>query len=72
MTASAELEGKFYLNNPDKVLLSEQEAWWFIPGVNWMYRVKTPHYVLAKDLAASKRKPGVPLWRLKDGSFVPE
>lgn len=31
MTASAEREGKFYLSNPDKVLLSEQEAWWFIP-----------------------------------------
>ena len=51
MTASAEREGNFYLNNPDKTLLSEQVAWWFIPGVDQMYQVKTPHYVLLKDLS---------------------
>jgi hypothetical protein len=34
MLASADREGKFYLSNPEKILLSEQEAWWFIPGVH--------------------------------------
>lgn len=72
MTCSAELEGKFYLNNPDKVLLSQQEAFWFIPGIHWMYGVKTPHYVLLKDLGTAQTTPGVPLWRLSNGIFVPE
>lgn len=54
MTASAEREGRFYLNNPDKILLSEREAWWFIPGVHWVYGIAKPHYVLAKDLSSLK------------------
>jgi hypothetical protein len=70
MTASAEREGKFYLSNPDKTLLSEQVAWWFIPGVHQMYQVKTPHYVLLKDL--SDVEPGTTLWRFRDGEFVRE
>jgi hypothetical protein len=70
MTASAEREGKFYLSNPDKILLSEQVAWWFIPGVHQMYRVKTPHYVLIKDLPDVQ--PGSTMWRLRNGKFVPD
>ena len=70
MTESAEREGKFYLNNPDKVLLSEQAAWWFIPGVHWMYGVKNPHYVLLKDLRATKIES--PIWRFRGGRFVPD
>jgi hypothetical protein len=72
MTSSAEREGKFYLAHPDRMLLSEQEAWWFIPGVEWMYGTGKPHYVLIKDLAAAKMDPGVPLWRFRGGSFVPD
>ncbi len=68
MTASAEREGKFYLRNPDKTLLSEQVAWWFIPGVDQMYQVKTPHYVLLKDL--SDVEPGTTLWQWRNGEFV--
>ena len=70
MTARAECEGKFYLNNPDKVLLSEQEAWWFIPGVHWMYGVKTPHYVLLKDVQSTRTES--PVWRYRTGGFAPE
>jgi hypothetical protein len=71
MTSSAEREGKFYITYPDRMLLSEQEAWWFIPGVSWMYSVETPHYVLVKDLATTKLDPSVPLWRFNGDSFVP-
>jgi hypothetical protein len=71
MTASAEREGKFYLKYPDKILLSDQEAWWFIPGVDLMYKVKTPHYVLAKDLLSGQVQ-AKPVWRFEDGEFVPE
>jgi hypothetical protein len=70
LTDSAEREGKFYLSNPDKLLLSEQEAWWFLPGVNQMYDVRPPHYVLLKDLATTRIKPGTALWRFTDGHFV--
>src|SRR5665213_987540 len=69
MTARAESEGKFYLNNPDKVLLSEQEAWWFIPGVHWMYGVKNPHYVLLKDVQGTRTES--PVWRDRNGGFAP-
>ncbi|HXP88273.1 MAG TPA: hypothetical protein VN841_26315 [Bryobacteraceae bacterium] len=72
MTASAEREAKFYLSNPDKVLLSDQEAYWFIPGVTSMYDVRTPHYLLVKDLPTIRVKPEVPLWRFRDGQFVPD
>jgi hypothetical protein len=70
--ASAEREGKFYLANPDKTLLSEEEAWWFIPGINWMYGVRPPHYVLVKDLATTPMPPGAALWRFADGRFSPD
>jgi hypothetical protein len=72
MTASAELEGKFYLNNPDKILLSTEEAWWFIPSVHWMYGVKEPHYVLANRRPSSPITPGTPVWRLRGSKFVVE
>jgi hypothetical protein len=71
-TASAEREGMFYLDNPDKVLLSEQAAWWFIPGVHRMYHVEVPHYVLVKDLREGHVKPSGPVWRFKDGKFISE
>ncbi len=70
MTASAEREGKFYLSNPDKVVLSEQAAWWFLPGLDWMYGVKKPHYILLKDL--TKTTIELPIWRFRDGRFVPD
>ena len=72
MTSSAEREGKFYLDHPDRMVLSEQEAYWFLPGIDWMYGIKTPHYVLLKDLATAKLDPRVPLWRFSGGSFVPD
>ena len=72
MTESAEREGKFYLNNPDKVLLSEQVAWWFIPGVHAMYEVGKPHYVNVRDLGNYQIQPGSPVWRFQDGRFVPD
>jgi hypothetical protein len=72
MTASAQSEGKFYLNNPNKVLLSQEEAWWFIPSVHWMYGVKEPHYALARGNAVALVAPGTPVWRLHGGDFVVE
>jgi hypothetical protein len=72
MTASAQREAEFYLSNPDKVLLSDLEGYWFIPGVNAMYKVGSPHYMLAKDLELQRPKAGSTVWRLQDGRFAPE
>jgi|SRR5665213_1382094 len=72
MTASAEREGKFYLKNPDKVLLSDQEAWWFIPGIDLMYKVKKPHYVLIKDVQSGQVQAPKPVWRFEAGVFAPD
>jgi len=72
MTTNAELEGKFYLDNPDKVLLSEQEAGWFIPGIHVMYKVETPHYLHIKDLRSGDAQSPKPVWRLEGGEFVPD
>ena len=73
MTSSAEREGRFYLDNPDKLLLSEQgEGWWFIPGIHWMYGLENEHYVLLKDVATTQIEPAVPIWRYKDGAFAPD
>jgi hypothetical protein len=73
LTVSAEREAKFYLNNPDKVLLSEQEGWWFIPGVHKMYSVAPAHYVLLKDVSDGERgQQQIVVWRYRDGKFVPQ
>jgi hypothetical protein len=71
LTESAEREGKFYLDNPDKVLLSEQEAWWFIPGLQQMYATTPPHYVLINDLRDSQEARTTLLWRYLNGRFIP-
>jgi hypothetical protein len=72
LTVSAEREAKFYLSNPDKILLSEQEAWWFIPGVHKMYSVGPPHYILLKDLRPGEMgQQQIIVWRYRDGQFVP-
>ncbi len=68
LTSSAEREGRFYLDNPDKVLLSEQEAWWFIPGLQEMYSATPPHYMLMRDLHG----PHGAVWRYIEGRFVPD
>ena len=41
----AEQEGKFYLENPGKLLYSEEDASWYIVGINEMYNVQQEHYI---------------------------
>lgn len=42
-----EAEGRFYVAHPDKLLLSDVPAWWYIPGLHELYGVADPHYLLA-------------------------
>ncbi|MFB3776750.1 MAG: hypothetical protein ACE141_04040 [Bryobacteraceae bacterium] len=69
ITTSAELEGKFYLDNPGKILLSTEEAWWFIPSIHWLYGVKEPHYAFANRKPPVPIAPGTPVWRLHGDKF---
>lgn len=48
-----EKEGKFYLANPNKLLISQANASWSIPGVHKMYKVKKPHYIWAGNMKKS-------------------
>lgn len=41
------IEGQFYLANPDKLVYSELPAWWFLVGIDDLYRVPQRHYVIA-------------------------
>jgi hypothetical protein len=72
MTGNAKQEAQFYLSNPDKVLLSDLEGYWFIPGVHSMYKIDSPHYMLTKDLASQPATAGSTVWRLRNGRFAPE
>jgi Dolichyl-phosphate-mannose-protein mannosyltransferase len=73
-TARAEAEGKFYLKNPDKLLLSEEDAPWFIDGVHRMYNVGEIHYLNKQNLSGDPAKNAVSkypaIWRYQNGSFV--
>jgi hypothetical protein len=72
MTANAEREGKFYLNNPDKLILSEQAASWFLGCVDSMYLgSKSPHYIHIGDLPGDTQTKGNQVWRFQNGRFIP-
>jgi hypothetical protein len=50
-------EGTFYLANPDKLVYSQEDAYWFLVGVDRLYGISKPHYVLkAQPDPANDRK----------------
>jgi len=72
--ARAEAEGRFYLENPDKLLYSEEDAYWFIVGVHRMYDVPREHYINKQyrigDHARSMVATYATIWRYLDGHFM--
>ena len=70
----AKAEAFFYLENPNKLMLTEEPAFWFIPGVEALYRIDSPHYIQwqfrdgdhAKAMLANWNN----IWRYRDGDFV--
>lgn len=72
--ARAEMEGKFYLNNPDKLLYSEEDASWFIDGVQKMYPANKQHFINKQFLVGDNSKTMIlnypTIWRYDSGSFV--
>jgi hypothetical protein len=51
----SEAEGRFYLAHPERLVYSEEEASWFLPGLDRLYGVARPHSVSKYDATA----PGV-------------
>jgi hypothetical protein len=74
--AAAEREGRFYLENPDKLLYSEEDAWWFIRGVHELYQVADIHYINASRPVDQYTRPTLAryptIWRYRKGSFQPD
>ena len=70
----AELEGKFYLENPDKLLFSEEDAYWFIPGVKSLYKVTNEHHIDKQNITGEHAQAMIKqfpiIWRFTDGQFV--
>ena len=72
----AEKEAKFYLNNPDKLLLSEERASWYLPGIHELYEVSSPHYIHWQSLKGDYAKKMIhqfpTIWRIEDGLPIPD
>lgn len=72
----AENEARFYLNNPDKLLLSEERASWYLPGIDKLYKVSSPHYIHWQSLKSDHAKKMIhqfpTIWRVEDGLPIPD
>jgi hypothetical protein len=74
--ARAEIEGRFYVNNPDKLMYSEEEAFWFIIGVHRLHNVTTEHYINKQfrvgKVESERLRQHSEIWRYHEGSFQPD
>jgi hypothetical protein len=72
----AESEAVFYLENPDKLVYCEEDATWFLPGVNRFYAVARSHFInkheRTGDNARSMIGSFATIWRYHEGRFVPD
>ena len=72
--ARSEVEGRFYLAHPDRLVYSEEEAYWFLPGLDRLYGVGRPHsvdkYAPTDPGAASALARFSTIWRQQDGAWT--
>lgn len=72
--ARSEAEGRFYLAHPERLVYSEEEASWFLPGLDRLYGVARPHSVSKYALtdpgvrAMLERFPTI--WRHRDAAWT--
>lgn len=70
----SETEGMFYLDNPDKLLYSEEDAYWFIPGLETLYKIRKSHYIDKINTKSDHSKEmlaGYPtIWRYENGAYA--
>ncbi len=72
--ARSEAEGRFYLAHPDRLVYSEEPAYWFLPGLDALYDVRPPHSVGRYDpsrayLQELLRQHST-IWRRGDGTWI--
>jgi hypothetical protein len=72
--ARAEAEGKFYLTHPDKLVYSEEDAYWFLPGLERLYGVARSHYINKSDIGNAHTKAMLAtfstIWRYREGAWT--
>ena len=73
---NAENEARFYLANPDKLIMSEERAHWFMPHIHNLYGVTHPHYLNMQSLKGDHAKEMVErfptIWRISNGVPFPD
>jgi hypothetical protein len=69
----SEREGKFYLANPDKLVYGEEDAAWFLPGLDRLYGVARSHQINKSEIASEHTKQMLSvfptIWRYRDGRW---
>jgi hypothetical protein len=72
--SQSEQEAKFYLSNPDKLMLSEEAAYWYLPGIDKLYRISHPHFISNCDWRNDHAKQMLAqfptIWRLEGGRAI--
>jgi hypothetical protein len=66
-------EGTFYMRNPDKLLYSEEDAFWYIPGIERLYGISPSHYIDKSHVESEHTKRMLrtfgTVWRWRDGAW---
>lgn len=72
--ARSEAEGRFYLAYPERLVYSEEDADWFLPGLERLYGVRSSHYVSKTQLTSAHARSMLQqfstIWRHRDGPWV--
>jgi hypothetical protein len=70
----SEAEGRFYLAHPDRLIYSEEDATWFLPGLDRLYGAAGPHYVSKNELTGPHVREMLDrfstVWRYQDATWV--
>ncbi len=71
--ARSEEEGRFYLTHPDRLVYSEEDADWFLPGLDRLYGVAHGHFVSKNQRSGPAARPMLErfpaIWRYRDGRW---
>lgn len=70
----SEAEGRFYVAHPEKLVYSEEDASWFLPGLERLYGIDRSHYVSKNELSGTHARSMIrqfaTIWRQREGSWV--
>lgn len=70
----SEAEGRFYLANADKLVYSEEDAAWFLAGLDRLYAVGHSHYISKVEPEGPRPKQLLKefdaVWRFQDGAWI--